>query len=88
MKMMWPLVMLTAVLVSYAGDTTVVTRCNKLIAEYGIDPKIKSYKGWSRVCNNNKLYLYSKKPISGEDASSLCKCFKNTVKNRDIYLKE
>ena len=46
--------------------------CTKLLSYFELEIKTKGYKGWQRVCNNEKLYLYTKKPISEKDKQCIC----------------
>ncbi len=62
--------------------------CEKIFLEYEIDVKTKGYKGWQRVCNNDKLYLYTKKPLTKNSQQDVCKCFYYDYKNRDIDIKD
>ena len=70
---------------SYIRTDKVKYECEVLFNKYGIDQVTKSYKGWMRVCNNNKLHLYSKqKYIDKKDVNLLCNCFKDNYKTRDV----
>lgn len=62
--------------------------CDKLLTYFEIDIKTKGYKGWQRVCNNDKLYLYTKKPINKKDEKDICNCFYYDYKDRDLGIKE
>lgn len=61
--------------------------CRDLLRLNNIDPKVKSYRGWRRVCNNDKLFLYTKHKLTKEDKNALCSCFVDSSKNRDLYLR-
>lgn len=62
--------------------------CVNIISHFDIDVKTKGYKGWQRVCNNNKLYLYTKKSLSLEEEKEICDCFYYDYKDRDLGIKE
>lgn len=62
--------------------------CEKILGYFEIDVKTKGYKGWQRVCNNNKLYLYTKTPLNKEDEKNICNCFYYDYKDRDLDIKE
>lgn len=62
--------------------------CEKILGHFEIDVKTKGYKGWQRVCNNNKLYLYTKTPLNKEDEKNICNCFYYDYKDRDLDIKE
>lgn len=79
------LILLIVPLINLKGTTKNI-RCSVLFNKYGIDARIKSYRGWLRVCNNNKITLYTKTILSKEDKDIICECFEDTDKNRDIYL--
>ncbi len=64
------------------------TACNLVLTQFDIDVKTKGYKGWQRVCNNNKLYLYTKKSLSLEEEKEICDCFYYDYKDRDLGIKE
>lgn len=49
--------------------------CDKLFEHYRIREELKSYNGWSRVCKNNKLNLYTEVDIDKETEVILCSCF-------------
>ncbi len=61
--------------------------CQSLFKTYGIDPDIKSYKGWMRVCKNGKINLYSKYKLSSDIRDGICGCFKSTDRDRDLEVK-
>jgi len=59
--------------------------CDSLYGKYNIDINTKSYKGWKRVCNNHKLFLYSNKNfINTVDENRICDCFTNHNKTRNV----
>ena len=62
--------------------------CEDVLSRFEIDIKTKGYKGWQRVCNNNKLYLYTKKPLIAKDEKDICNCFYYDYKDRDLGFKE
>lgn len=62
--------------------------CSNLLNYYEIDIKTKGYKGWMRVCNNDKINLYTKRPLSKEIEIEICKCFYYDYKDRDVTIKE
>lgn len=62
--------------------------CDDVLARFEIEIKTKGYKGWQRVCNNNKLYLYTKKPLIAKDEKDICNCFYYDYKDRDLGIKE
>lgn len=62
--------------------------CDDVLTRFEIDIKTKGYKGWQRVCNNNKLYLYTKKPLIAKDEKDICNCFYYDYKDRDLGIKE
>jgi len=51
--------------------------CYVLFRKNGIDYNIKIPRGWTRVCNNNKLYLYSDKTVDYSVMDEMCMCIKN-----------
>lgn len=60
-------------------------KCNILYKKYNIDINTKSYKGWKRVCNNNKLFLYSNRNfIPYIDQRTICNCFISHYKTRNV----
>lgn len=62
--------------------------CDDVLTRFEIEIKTKGYKGWQRVCNNNKLYLYTKKPLIAKDEKDICNCFYYDYKDRDLGIKE
>lgn len=58
--------------------------CREVFYIYNINPNIKSYKGWMRVCSNDKLDLYTNKVLTNYYKSYICQCFENDVKSRNI----
>lgn len=62
--------------------------CDDVLSRFEIEIKTKGYKGWQRVCNNNKLYLYTKKPLIAKDEKDICNCFYYDYKDRDLGIKE
>lgn len=71
----------------YARDEELSRECHRLYTRYGIDPITKSYKGWLRVCNNDKIHLYTKNLfLEKEDKVSVCKCFTDDYKTRDVEI--
>ncbi len=62
--------------------------CEDVLSRFEIEIKTKGYKGWQRVCNNNKLYLYTKKPLIAKDEKDICNCFYYDYKDRDLGFKE
>ena len=62
--------------------------CEDMLSRFEIEIKTKGYKGWQRVCNNNKLYLYTKKPLITKDEKDICNCFYYDYKDRDLGIKE
>lgn len=62
--------------------------CEDVLSRFEIEIKTKGYKGWQRVCNNNKLYLYTKKPLIAKDEKDICNCFYYDYKDRDLGIKE
>lgn len=48
-------------------------RCDIMMKKYGIDPSIKSIRGWRRTIYNNKLELYIKN-LSVYDKSLVEQC--------------
>lgn len=64
------------------------SECGYVLSYFDIDIKTKGYKGWQRVCNNDKLYLYTKKPITKKDEKDICNCFYYDYKDRDLGIKE
>ena len=62
--------------------------CEDMLSRFEIEIKTKGYKGWQRVCNNNKLYLYTKKPLIAKDEKDICNCFYYDYKDRDLGIKE
>ena len=62
--------------------------CDDVLSRFEIEIKTKGYKGWQRVCNNNKLYLYTKKPLIAKDEKDICNCFYYDYKDRDLGFKE
>lgn len=62
--------------------------CDDVLTRFEIEIKTKGYKGWQRVCNNNKLYLYTKKPLIAKDEKDICNCFYYDYKDRDLGFKE
>lgn len=68
----------------YAKENT----CDDILSRFEIEIKTKGYKGWQRVCNNNKLYLYTKKPLIAKDEKDICNCFYYDYKDRDLGFKE
>lgn len=62
--------------------------CEDVLTRFEIEIKTKGYKGWQRVCNNNKLYLYTKKPLIAKDEKDICNCFYYDYKDRDLGFKE
>lgn len=55
----------------------------KVMVNYGIDYRVKENIGWDRVCNNNKLKIYSNKILSDHDIKFICKFIKKLSKNKD-----
>jgi hypothetical protein len=59
-------------------------KCDDVINEYGINNNLKTAKGWLRVCNNNKLSLYTdhipKKNLYG----ILCECLSKDIDQRSL----
>jgi hypothetical protein len=62
------LIILIVVIISITLDAEAVKlnpvkfknkECVKTLNELCIDPTIKSFRGWRRVCNNNKIVLYT-----------------------------
>ncbi len=69
----------------YARSEKIRYECKILFTRYHVDNTTKSYKGWMRVCGNNKLHLYTKqKYIDSVDKINICNCFKNNYKTRDV----
>ena len=62
--------------------------CEKILKDFEIDLKTKGYKGWQRVCNNNKLYLYTKIQLNKENKEDICNCFYYDYKDREIFIKD
>lgn len=58
--------------------------CETIFEFYGINKNIKAYKGWMRVCTNDKLELYSNKDLGPYDKKVICECFDDEYKTRDI----
>lgn len=58
--------------------------CKEIFSFYNIKENIKTYKGWMRVCNNDKIELYIDEPISIYDKEQICQCFTDDTKDRDI----
>ena len=57
------------------------TECKMLYRKFDLDIEIKSPRGWVRVCNNHKLYRYVYINLSYSDIESLCKCFKEELRD-------
>jgi len=55
--------------------------CISLYARHNIDVNIKTNKGWVRVCNNDKLKLYTITELSKYDKVRICDCLKNELNN-------
>ena len=62
--------------------------CDELLNSYNLDFYTKSYKGWMRVCNNDKLELYTKVKIDKNIKNEICNCFYYDYKDRDITIKD
>ena len=62
--------------------------CEDVLSRFEIEIKTKGYKGWQRVCNNSKLYLYTKKPLFVKDEKDICNCFYYDYKDRNLGIKE
>lgn len=62
--------------------------CNDLLSYYKINYVTKSYKGWMRVCNNDKLELYTNININKDDKDDICNCFYYDYKDRDVVIKD
>ncbi len=52
--------------------------CTDVMFTYGIDYNIKRSKGWRRVCNNNKIHLYSNITLDKESVDFICRCVKKS----------
>ena len=65
-----------------------IESCDDVLTRFEIEIKTKGYNGWQRVCNNNKLYLYTKKPLIAKDEKDICNCFYCDYKDRDLGIKE
>ena len=61
-----------------------IPSCKQLFVHYSIREELKSYKGWKRVCLNDKIQLYTKLRISPIDKAIMCNCFSVNNKARDI----
>ena len=68
--------------------------CKKILTGLCIDPDIKSVRGWRRVCNNDKLVLYTCDGDKVRDKvimNKACNCLEYENKDATIfpfYLKE
>lgn len=58
--------------------------CKELVREYNLDIKLKTYNGWKRVCNNDKLYLYTSIKPNAIDTFTICNCFIESEIDRNI----
>lgn len=64
----------TLTITLHADDIICVRNFEKVI----IDQRIKTTRGWLRVCNNNKISLYSKTEITDKLMYvNLCDCLRN-----------
>lgn len=53
--------------------------------KYGLDPDIKSYNGWMRVCKNGKIVLYTNRTkLSKLEIKELCNQFEYKDRNRNV----
>ena len=68
---------------SFAINSTNNKVCERLYAELGVNPNIKSHTGWERVCYNNKMYIYATRPLTKEQATKLCDCLDCKVPNNE-----
>jgi len=68
--------------------------CKKILTGLCIDPTIKSVRGWRRVCNNNKLVLYTcngnfvKDKVILEEACSCLRSDSKTAIINPFYIEE
>lgn len=53
--------------------------CDRLYYKYKLDINTKTYKGWVRVCNNNKLHIYLSGTPSEYEYTVFKDCFKNSI---------
>lgn len=58
--------------------------CKNIIRDYNLDLKLKTYNGWKRVCNNDKLYLYTNRFPEPLDKLIICQCFSESEIDRNI----
>lgn len=58
--------------------------CSEVFRTYNIREDLKNYRGWMRVCKNDKLYLYTTVNISNKEKELICSCFKDNTKDRSI----
>jgi len=66
------LLLLTTLLL--AGSSIEKQRCSFILNRFGINPNLKSNASWIRVCNNDKLSLYTDKDLSVIDKEIICNC--------------
>ena len=67
-----------------SGQMAEQSKCLILLDRYGIRPDLKSNSGWARVCNNDKLDLYTSNGLSTTEKEAICKCLVFGVKDRSI----
>lgn len=58
--------------------------CNEIFERYRIREELKSYKGWMRVCKNNKLDLYASVEMDQNEKDKICSCFAKDKGDRAI----
>lgn len=67
-----------------SASTSEIKKCEMILNRYGIDPYLKSNSGWMRVCNNDKLHLYTENILTEEEKDLICKCVITTEKDRSV----
>lgn len=61
--------------------------CIEVLRRYKLDNNIKSFKGWMRVCNNDKLNLYVSTKLTKLEKETICNCFYYEYKDRDVTIR-
>ena len=65
------------IIISLHADQT----CDLLYDEYNISKDLKSIKGWSRVCVNNKLQNYTDITLNKHIINRICMCLSTEQEN-------
>lgn len=61
--------------------------CSEVLSIYSLDYNTKSFKGWMRVCNNDKLNLYVTTKLTTQEKEIICNCFYYDYKDRDVTIR-